>query len=68
MLFVGETGGLFNVEQPPVLFNYKVNRPGCNIIKEKMLQAEHVCSACKDACIIVITGIIKLCVLLFRLE
>ena len=33
-----------------------------------MLQAEHVCSACKDACIIVITGIIKLCVLLFRLE
>ena len=34
-----------------------------------MLQAEHVCSACKDACIIVIyEGIIKLCVLLFRLE
>lgn len=33
-----------------------------------MLQAEHVCSACKDAYIIVITGIIKLCVLLFRLE
>lgn len=33
-----------------------------------MLQAEHVCSAYKDACIIVITGIIKLCVLLFRLE
>ena len=30
-----------------------------------MLQAERVCSACKDACIIVITGFIKLCVLLF---
>ena len=29
-------GGLFNVEQPPVLFNYKVNRPGCNIIKENV--------------------------------
>ena len=30
-----------------------------------MLQAEHVCSACKDACIIVITGIINAFVVLF---